>query len=129
METSGSKPACRNCGGLVAGLIVIAIGVLFLLDNFGISFGFMEYHNWWALFILIGAAGPLSYAVQRYRRQGRVDGAVLHSLVSAAAVVTVALMFLLDLSWNLWWPLFIIFGGLWMLANNWKRDSGSSSTL
>jgi drug/metabolite transporter (DMT)-like permease len=128
MRSSGSRLAYRNSGGLTAGLIVTAIGALFLLDNFGISFRFMEYHNWWALFILIGAAGPLSYAVQRYRTQGRLDGAILHSLVSTAAVVTVALMFLFDLSWNLWWPLFIIFGGLWMLANNWRCDSGASSS-
>jgi len=107
------------------GLIVIAIGVLFLLKNFGILLPFMQYHNWWALFILIGAVGPLSYALQRYRSQNKLDGVVLHSLVSAAAIVTVALFFLLELDWNRWWPLFIVFGGLWMLANDWKRDSQS----
>lgn len=128
MKTPGLKRAYRSSGGLVGGLIVIGIGVVFLLNNFGISFGFMEYHNWWALFILIGAAGPLTCAVQRYRAHGRMDGVILHSLVSAATIVAVALMFLLDLSWNLWWPLFVIFGGLWMLANNWKRDSSSPSS-
>jgi hypothetical protein len=128
MEKSGSRTAYGNSGGMVAALIVIAIGVVFLLDNFGISFGFMEYHNWWAVFILVGAVGPLNQATRRFRAQGRVDGVVLHSLVSTAAIIAVALMFLLDLSWNLWWPLFIIFGGLWMLANNWKRDSGVSSS-
>jgi lipoprotein signal peptidase len=128
MHNSDSKNRYRNSGGLAAGLVVIAIGVFFLLDNFGISFGFMQYHNWWALFILIGAVGPLTYAVQRYRAQGKLDGVALHSLVSAVAIVTIALVFLLDLSWNLWWPLFIIYGGLWMLANNWRRDSGSPSS-
>ena len=128
METPESKPACRHCGGLTMGLIVIAIGVFFLLRNFGIILPFMEYHNWWALFILIGAIGPLSYAARRYRARGKVDGVVLHSLVSAAAVITVALFFLLQLSWNQWWPLFIIYGGLWMLANNWWRNSDSASS-
>lgn len=127
METPDSKHACHRSGGLVAGLVVVAIGVVFLLNNFGVSLGFMEYQNWWAVFILIGAAGPLTHAVRRYRARGSMDGVILHSLVSAAAIITVALIFLFDLSWNLWWPLFVIFGGLWMFANNWKRDSTSRS--
>ncbi|HEX5340239.1 MAG TPA: DUF5668 domain-containing protein [Gammaproteobacteria bacterium] len=128
MRSDGSKYTYCNPGSFAAGLVVIAIGVFFLLNNFGINFGFMEYHNWWALFILVGAAGPLTYAVQRYRTQHKVDGVVLHSLVSGIAVITVALVFLLDLDWGLWWPLFIIYGGLFILANNWKRDSGSAAS-
>lgn len=123
METPESKPACRHRGRGAIGLIVIAVGVLFLLRNFGIILPFMQYHNWWALFILICAIGPLAYAAQRYRAQGKVDGVVLHSLVSAAVIVTIALVFLLQLSWNRWWPLFIIFGGLWMVANSWRRNA------
>ncbi|HVC28647.1 MAG TPA: DUF5668 domain-containing protein [Gammaproteobacteria bacterium] len=125
MRTPEPKFRHNHRSGLIMGLIVIAIGVLFLLKNFGILLPFMQYHNWWALFILIGAVGPLSYALQRYRSQNKLDGVVLHSLVSAAAIVTVALFFLLELDWNRWWPLFIVFGGLWMLANDWKRDSQS----
>jgi len=128
MDIPESKPAPRHWGGLATALIVIAFGVFILLRNFGITLPFMEYHNWWALFILIGAAGPLSYAVRRYRQQQKFDGVVLHSLVSAVAVITVALVFLLNLSWNRWWPLFIVYGGLWMLANNWKHNSGSGAS-
>jgi len=125
MHTPESRCRHSHRGRLIMGLVVIAIGVLFLLRNFGILLPFMQYHNWWALFILLGAVGPLSYALQRYRSQNKVDGVVLHSLVSAAAIVTVALFFLLELDWNRWWPLFIVFGGLWMLANDWKRGSQS----
>lgn|SRR5487761_46124 len=128
MDIQESKPAPRHWGGLATALIVIAFGVFILLRNFGITLPFMEYHNWWALFILIGAVGPLSYAVRRYRQQQKFDGVVLHSLVSAVAVITVALVFLLNLSWNRWWPLFIVYGGLWMLANNWKHNSGSGAS-
>jgi len=128
MDIQESKPAPRHWGGLATALIVIAFGVFILLRNFGITLPFMEYHNWWALFILIGAVGPLSYAVRRYQQQQKFDGVVLHSLVSAVAVITVALVFLLNLSWNRWWPLFIVYGGLWMLANNWKHNSGSGAS-
>lgn len=68
-----------------------------------------------AWLILIGALPSLSCAVERYRRVGRVDGKVLHSLLSALAVAMIALMFILQLSWAQWWPLFVIYGGLTMM--------------
>lgn len=104
------------------GLVVIVVGVAFLLRNFGISLPFMQLRNWWALFILLGAVPSLAYAYQRYQSAGRFDGAVVHSLLSALAVIMVAMFFLLDLSWELWWPLFVIYGGLWMLAKGNRRD-------
>jgi hypothetical protein len=96
-------------------LLVIGVGVFFLLGNFGFDLPFQAFHNWWAWFILIAAISPLSQGLQRYRRVGTFDGAVLHSLLSAAASVMVALMFILDLSWARWWPMFVIYGGLYML--------------
>lgn len=109
------------------GLVVIAVGVVFLLQNFGISLPFMRLHNWWALFILLGAVPSLGYALQRYRTVGKADGRVLHSLLSATAVVMVALFFLLELSWGLWWPLFVIYGGLWMLVKDGRRRIDSDN--
>ena len=104
------------------GLAAVAVGVVFLLRNFGIPLPFMQLHNWWALFILVGAVPSLGYAIQRYRTTGKVDQSVLHCLLSAAAVVMVALFFLLYLSWELWWPLFVIYGGLWMLVKGGRRQ-------
>lgn len=101
---------------VVPGLLVIAVGVLFLLDNFGIDLAFFDFHDWWAWLILVAAISPLSHALQRYRSVGTVDGVVLHSLLSATAIVMVALMFILELSWARWWPIFVIYGGLCMLS-------------
>lgn len=123
MHEEDSKSAYRHWSGAATGLVIILVGIAVLLWNFNIRLPFMQYQNWWALFILIGAVGPLSYAVHRYREKQRVDGAVLHSLVSAAAIVVVALMFLLSLDWTLWWPVFIIIGGCYMLANHWRRGA------
>jgi drug/metabolite transporter (DMT)-like permease len=105
-----------------AGLVVILVGVLFLLRNLGITLPFMALHNWWALFILLGAVPSLAYAAQRYRSTGKVDQRVLHSLLSAGVVVTVAVFFLMDLAWDRWWPLFVIYGGLWTLVRGERRD-------
>ena len=125
MKDPELNAAYRHWSGLTTGLVVIAIGIAFLLWNFGVRLPFMHYRNWWALFILIGAVGPLSYALHRYREKRKFDAVMLHSLISASAIVMVALIFLLNLDWTRWWPVFIIIGGLYMLANHWRRDTDS----
>jgi len=104
------------------GLVIVLVGVLFLLRNLGIALPFMQLHNWWTLFVLIGAVPSLAYAAQRYRRTGKLDPRVVHSLLSAAMIVTVSILFLLDLSLERWWPLFVIYGGLWTLVRGERRD-------
>lgn len=112
---NSSSPHRSRVGEVVMGLVMILVGLIFLADNFGIDFPFFRWHNWWALFILIGAARPAARAIDRYRSVGAIDAQVVHSMISALAVVAVALVFLLDLSFALWWPVFIIIGGLCML--------------
>lgn len=124
--------SASSTAGWVTALCVIAIGVLLLLANLGVPFPFVVIGNWWALFIFIGAIPSLTTAVQRYRERGRVDGVVIQSLATAAAIATVAFIFLLSLSWATWWPLFVIIGGLLMLGRHHEahrhdadRDDGS----
>ncbi len=113
---------------IVPALLVIGVGVFFLLDNFGFEFPFPYFHNWWAWFILIAAISPLSIAIRRYRRTGTVDAVVLQSLLSAAAILIVALMFILELSWARWWPIFVIYGGLCMLVRG-RRSPPSDANF
>jgi drug/metabolite transporter (DMT)-like permease len=106
-------------------LLVIAVGVFFLLGNFGFDLSFFDFENWWAWFILAAAILPLSHALQRYRSAGNVDGVVLRSLLSATAIVVIALMFILELSWERWWPIFVIYGGLCLLSRGRRPASVS----
>jgi hypothetical protein len=115
----------RSSSGLATGLVIIAIGVFFLLNNLGVELPFVRYHNWWALFILIAAIGPIGQAVQHYRTSGRLDSTVIRHLLSATTIIVVALLFLLDLRWDLWWPVFLIIGGCWVLL---KRPESSESS-
>jgi hypothetical protein len=108
-------------GGMATGLVVVVVGVLFLADNLGLHLPFRGLHNWWALFILIPVVALLAEAGARYRRVGRVDRAVLHLLLSAVAPLLVASFFLLELDWAVWWPLFVIYGGLWAMLGSRKR--------
>jgi hypothetical protein len=98
------------------GLVIVVIGGLLLARNLGFELFFLDYHNWWAFFILLAAIGPLRQAVNFYRKEG-LGVAVVNSLVSVGAIVFIALLFLLDLSFWTWWPLFVIIGGLYIMTS------------
>ncbi|HEY4127365.1 MAG TPA: hypothetical protein VGN70_04915 [Gammaproteobacteria bacterium] len=106
---------------LSIGLAVVAVGAVFLMDNFGWRLPFYRPHNWWAMFILVGAVPLLLQAADHYRRSGVVDRTLLCLLLSASAPIMVASMFLLDLDWGMWWPLFVIYGGLWVMVGGRKN--------
>ncbi|HJP98617.1 MAG TPA: hypothetical protein VJ862_08660 [Rhodanobacteraceae bacterium] len=101
---------------------IIAIGVLFLLNNLGYNLAFLDQGNWWAVLILLAALAPLTRAWEIHRARGRADAEVVHSILCGAAVALVGVMFLLELDWGTWWPLFVILGGLFALAPHRARD-------
>lgn len=108
-----AKPVSSNWP---LGLAIVVIGGLLLARNLGFELFFLNFHNWWAFFILLAALGPLQQAVSFYRKEG-MGAAVANSLVSAGAIVFISLMFLLDLSFGTWWPIFVIIGGLYMMTS------------
>lgn len=101
---------------LPLGIAVVVIGGLLLARNLGFELFFLDFHNWWAFFILLAAIGPLQQAFTAYRREG-MGFAVANSLVSAGAIIFVSLLFLLDLSFWTWWPVFVIIGGMYMMTS------------
>lgn len=101
---------------LFPAVAIIAIGVLFLAGNLGYPLWFLERGNWWAVIILLAALAPLTRAYERYRACGRVDAESAHALLAAAGIVLVGTLFLFNLDWGTWWPLFIILGGLFTLV-------------
>lgn len=125
MRTESNEPAPPHGYRIFPALIVIAIGVIFLIRNLGIEMPFFDSPNWWAWLILVAAVAPLSQAYEIWRARGRVDSAVIHSLLRGVAVALVAMMFLLGLDWKVWWPLFLILGGLFTLvSDSGRRSSG-----
>ncbi len=98
------------------GLAVAVIGGLLLAKNLGVDLFFLDFHNWWAFFILLAAIGPLQLAYRCYQREG-VGAAMLNALVTAGSIIFIALIFLLDLSFGTWWPAFIIIGGFYMMTS------------
>lgn len=95
----------------IPGVVLIALGVIFLFDN---AFG-VELDNWWALFILIPAVVNLNNAWRRYRQAGRWTSSARSALTGGLLIGTVALIFLFELSWNLFWPVLLIILGAGIL--------------
>jgi hypothetical protein len=102
----------RDSDNWIVGAVLIILGGLFLLSNvFGVSFVL----NWWAVFILIPALYSLNRAWQSYRSDGRLTSRGRSSLVGGLLMLTVALIFLLNLDWGVVWPVFLIIFGLGIL--------------
>ncbi len=114
-EETTSRARRRHSKNWGAGLILIAIGVLFLVSN---TTGF-SLHNWWALFILIPAFSNFGSALNNYQSNGRLTRSGRGSLTGALILTLIASVFLFDLDWGLVWPVFLIIGGLSALLGGW----------
>lgn len=111
-----NQNARNHSSGWVFGLVIVFIGALLLARNLGINLTIFEYDNWWAIFILLAALGPLSRAL-RLLVQGGWSMNVANALVSTGAIVMLGLILLWDLSIWVWWPVFLIVGGLYMITD------------
>jgi hypothetical protein len=115
------RRADRHDGGFgwMAGLLLIAIGVLFMLYQYGIL---TDWTNWWALFILLPGLGVFSAAVGAYRRNGgQWTGEVIGLLFASLFFLGMTIAFFFDFSVTWIWPLFLIGAGLLLLAGSFFR--------
>lgn len=126
MENHTDDSRANNTDKLIyrisLGLVVIVIGLLFLAREHGYKLDFLWIHNWWALFILIPAVAMTARVVARVRRLGRFDAEAAGTSIGALATALVAGMFLLDLNFGKWWPVFVILGGLSILLSGFAKD-------
>ena len=109
-----AKSSKRGVSRLFPPLILIAVGVLLLVQKFG---GW-RLENWWALFILLPALSAFGGAIRLYEQSGRVNFAVLSTFYGGLFPLLVAIMFLFELDWGLYWPLFVILPGVSMIINS-----------
>jgi cation transport ATPase len=111
-EEKGKEEKWRRdpLSGVVFGLIVIAVGVLFLLA----SQETIDWDDWWAYLLLtIGAIFIFEVVLRSimpaYRKpiSGRLIAGIILLAIGAANIYSVAS----------WWPLIIIGGGVFILFN------------
>jgi hypothetical protein len=113
--TSSQQPSANRNGSVVGGIILIGIGLIFLLQNFG----FFYFGNWWALFILLGTAAAWGSAWNHYQNNGhRITPAVMGAFVGGIFPLAVALIFLFNLDWGTMWPVFLIIAGVSVLSRS-----------
>lgn len=101
----------RHAGSLTGGLILIAVGIVFLLEN---AWG-IKVVNWWSLIILIPALMAIVRAWSIFRKEGRLTHEASSSLTGGLILVLLACIFLFSLDWAKVWPAFLIvlgFGAL-----------------
>jgi len=114
----------RYCGrersSWFVGIVLIAVGLIFLLRNTVWGFAL---DNWWALFILIPAAGSFGTAWNLYRKNnGRMTQAAIGPLMGGLFGLFVAGVFLFNLNWGRIWPVFLILAGLGALGKAMVRQ-------
>jgi hypothetical protein len=106
-------PSHSRSENWIWGIVLIAIGAVFLLQNLT-PFRLI---NWWAIFILIPAAGSFVTAWRKYQETGRLTRSARGSLFGGLIFTTVAAIFLFNLDLSRFWPVIIIAAGLAMMAN------------
>ena len=113
-ERHEARWARRGSQGWIWGAVLILIGLILLLQNFG----FPYLSNWWALFILVPAVGSLAAAWNIYRDAGnRLVAPARGSLIGGILLTMVAMLFLFNMNWSLLWPILLILAGVGALLN------------
>jgi hypothetical protein len=108
------KRRAKSSQAVFWGLALIAVGVVVILQQMGfIGAGF----KWWAIFILVPGFASLSGALSMFIRRRRVSGAVRSMLGSGVIITTVGFLFLLNLSWGVYWPLMLVVFGFSIFLN------------
>lgn len=105
-------------GAWVGGLILIILGVLFLLQNYG----FPVPRNWWAIFLLLPAAGALGTAWNLYQREGGLTPAIISTALGGVVLAVLGISFLAGFDWGRLWPLILIVLGIGLLVGRMPRN-------
>jgi O-antigen/teichoic acid export membrane protein len=108
-------------GSWIAGLILIALGAIFLAQNFG----YPVPHNWWAIFILLPAFAAFAAAWSMYQQNGgEMSPPVTSALITGLLLTGLAVIFLLGVDLSKFWPVILIVLGVGALlgGGRWRQN-------
>ena len=107
-ERAARRQARFGMGGYrgvpVGALILIAVGVIVLLGNLGLHVP----AHWWAVFLLVPAAGLLVTAIRFYRVDSTFAGRAMGPLIGGLILLAMALAIFFGLNWGIFWPIVLI---------------------
>ncbi len=112
-QARAERRAAGGSIGSFVGVILIAVGVILILQNL-YSF---PLRNWWALFILIPAAGSLATAWGLFTRGGVFGPAVIGPFIAGIVLLAVTAAFLFELNWTILGPVLLILIGVGALVS------------
>ena len=110
-EARWQRRAGRHTGWF-AGIILILLGVIFLLQQLNVLFFF----NWWAVFILIPAFWAFVAAWDNYQDASRMTRRATGALIVGLLLTALALIFLFNVGGGFVWPILLMAGGLALLV-------------
>lgn len=121
-QRHAERRASRGNSGWIIGAVFILLGVLLIFQNMGA----ITLNNWWALFILIPAAGSFGAAWNIFNNNGgELSAAVIGPSLAGLVFTALTVVFLLELNlnWSLVGPIVLILIGASMLigALAWRR--------
>ena len=124
-ERNARRAAWRNGGGghpgwgglPIGGFIVLAIGLVLLAGNLGMSVP----HNWWAVLILVPAVAALVNAIRFYRYDGPQSPRVMGSAIGGLVMLALALALFFDIGLGFFWPVIVIVVGVAIIARSMWR--------
>jgi predicted membrane protein len=99
----------------VLGIIIIALGAGFLLDNFG-YFDVIEYIRYWPALLIVYGVAKL---IQSPGNPGRIFGGIL---VAVGALMLLDRMYIITFHIHDWWPVILIIIGVNFLRGSQKRS-------
>jgi hypothetical protein len=113
-EARRSGEGSLSRGTWVGGAILIGLGIVLMLQNTGT----ILLNNWWALFILLPAAGAFGNAWRTYQSSGgHLTAPARASFIGGIAFTLVAAIFLFNLNWTILGPVLIILVGIGIFIN------------
>jgi len=116
-----NRPERWGGSAWIAGVVLIVIGVVVLVQNLNLMGPNFRFNNPWALFILIPALGSLFQVWRDYQENGRLTYRSRGPLVGGLVLLFVTAVFLLNLDWGKVWPVFLILAGLGALLGAFFR--------
>jgi hypothetical protein len=118
-ESRSESHRHRIGGSLWVGIAFVLFGIIMILQTAHLVY----LNNWWALFIMIPALASFGTAWSRARDSGgRFTRGVAESISGGLFISAVALLFLFNLDWGRYWPVFIVLAGLGMLLRAFARN-------
>jgi LiaF transmembrane domain len=105
--------------GRILGLVLIAVGAVFLLQNAGLP---VLVGNWWAMFILIPAIGAFVAAWTLYRQDGHFTPRVIGLVTGGLVPLTIALIFMFNFNFGSAWPVLLVVLGAGILLRGGATD-------